>query len=156
MSQKPAVKKNKLATANSRMNLHCTSLGRHLQQTGEAKRSLIQQNTFCPLKLFPNTSFLCHRKKKKQRKSPPSMFQENGVLSALCTHSPLLSAVAQTGSHSSHGLSKINFPTWTKHPGIPYHTLQRNESRKQPTPAQGLVRMLQQNLRLEYQMSDVF
>lgn len=71
------------------MSLYCTSLGRHLQQTGEAKRNLIQQNKFLPLEAIPQTVPFLPWKKKKQRKSPPTLFQENRVLSALCTHSPV-------------------------------------------------------------------
>lgn len=93
------------------MNLHYTSLGRHLQQTGEAKRSLIQQNKFLPLEAIPQTlPFFAGGKKSKENPLPPCS-KSIGSSQLFVLTARLLSAVVQTDSHSSHGLSKINYPT---------------------------------------------
>lgn len=66
------------------------------------EKSDLEEHIFVPHSYSPNNSILCCRKR-KQRNSPPTMFQENWALLALCTLSPIcLSLVAQIDSCNSH------------------------------------------------------
>lgn len=66
------------------------------------EKSDLGQHISVPQSYSPNNSILCFRKR-KQRNSPPTMFQENWALLVLCTLSPIcLSLVAQTDSCNSH------------------------------------------------------
>lgn len=66
------------------------------------EKSDLREHISVPRSYSPNNSILCCRKR-KQSNSPPTMFQENWALLALCTLSPVcLSLVAQTDSCNSH------------------------------------------------------
>lgn len=84
----------------------------------------------------PNNSFLC-RRKSKQRSSPPTLFQENRALLALCTLSPVcLSLAAQTDRCNSHQPPRGDqLPhLGTKHPG---HSTLLGELKRRNCPVTG-------------------